>query len=259
MSKLNRVRLIAVGIVMAALSGCATNEQTQTSSGSGQAVQSACEWVTVPLAFKMTQQDGIDPSMTETIIQSSLEGVDSHCDSANGLTPLQILASSLDDRELPIIYHILRQGASVDLAVPAHSPLNESNPRYVGATALHLAAERSNQTAILEMLIDFGASVDAQTNAGATPLHFAAGGGDRLMVELLLERGSDVRAHDERGWTPLHYAASESKYEEVVVALVDFGRADIEATTKSGQTPYDLIAENEALKDSEAAYLLEIR
>ena len=79
------------------------------------------------------------------------------------------------------------------------------------------------------------------------------------MVELLLERGSDVNATDERGWTPLHYAARESESEEVVIALVDLAGANLEATTNSGQTAYDLILANPVLKDTEAAYLLEGR
>ncbi len=256
MSKTNRVRLIVVGIVLMALSSCATDRQGPI--GSAQAAQSACEWVSLPLGIKWTT-GGIDSSLIEIFISSSLEGVDNRCDDINGMTPLQGLATSLDDQELPVIRYILTQGASIDLAVPPDSVLGKSQTHYAGATALHFAADGNGRTAVLEMLIDFGGSVAARTNAGATPLHFAAAGGDPSMVELLLERGSDIRTQDERGWTPLHYAASKSEHVEVVIALVDLGGADPEATTNSGQTPYDLILENPALKDSEAVYLLEIR
>ena len=256
MSKPNRVRLIVAGIVLMALSSCATDRQEPI--GSAPAAQSACVWVSLPIGFKLVAGE-INSSLIETSISFSLEGVDNRCDDINGLTPLQSLATSLDDQELPVIRHILTQGASIDLAMPPDSALAKSQTHYAGATALHFAAEGNGRTAVLEMLIDFGGNVVARTNAGATPLHFAAAGGDPSMVELLLERGSDIRTQDERGWTPLHYAASESEHVEVVIALVDLGEADPEATTNSGQTPYDLILENPALKDSEAVYFLEIR
>lgn len=49
-----------------------------------------------------------------------------------------------------------------------------------GYTALHYAA-RAGHTKVCELLINFGASLDAQTRAGlATPLHRAANAGDYI-------------------------------------------------------------------------------
>lgn len=260
MNQPNRMLPITVGIILATSVGYATSEQAQAPSGSSGSV-SACTWVALPIAFKMIAPfgDGIDSGNIGMFVSSSLEGVNSRCDDINGLTPLQVLSATLDDRELPIIRHVLTQGADIDLAVPPDSPRAESQARYAGATSLHFAADGINRTAILEMLVESGGNIAARTNAGATPLHFAAARGDLDMVALLLERGSDIHARDERGWTALHYAASDGKSEMVVIALVDIGGADIEATTNSGRTAYDLILENETLKDTEASYLLEVR
>ncbi|MDE0129656.1 MAG: ankyrin repeat domain-containing protein [Gammaproteobacteria bacterium] len=260
MNQPNCMLPITVGIILATSGGCAASEQAQAPSGSSGA-ESACVWVAFPIGFKWVApaSGGLDPWIIEMSVSSSLEGVNSRCDDINGLTPLQVLAATLDDRELPIIRHVLTQGADIDLAVPPDSPWAESQARYAGATSLHFAADGSNRTAILEMLVESGGNVAVRTNAGATPLHFAAARGGLEMVELLLERGSDIHARDERGWTALHYAASDSKSEMVVIALVDIGGADIEATTNSGRKAYDLILENETLKETEAVYLLEVR
>lgn len=251
---------IIVGMILAGSGGCATSEQAQAPSRSSGSV-SACTWVALPIAFKMVAPGGgrIDSRNIEMFVSSSLEGINDRCDEINGLTPLQVLAATLDDRELPIIQHVLAHGADIDLAVPTDSPLAESQAHYAGATSLHFAADGDNRAAILKMLVESGGNVTVRTNAGATPLHFAAAKGDLDMIELLLERGSDIHARDEGGWTALHYAARDSKSEMVVIALVDIGGADIEATTNSGRKAYDLILENETLKDNEAAYLLEVR
>jgi ankyrin repeat protein len=53
-------------------------------------------------------------------------------------------------------------------------------------------------------LIDDGANVNARSDYGFTPLHFAAARGDYEVVQFLLDHGADptVRSHD--GNTPLH-------------------------------------------------------
>ena len=72
---------------------------------------------------------------------------------------------------------------------------------------------------------------------------------------MLLEAGAKVEARDKTGWAPLHGAARFNDNPAVVVILLDAG-ADPKAKTGSGRTAFDLIQENEGLKDTDAYWRL---
>ena len=246
MNKPAAIRCVSVGVFLAILGGCAGNGPTPPLG-----TVDACDYAGLAMISKLS-------GMSDHLPFPALEGVNERRGDCRAAPPLLFAAAGLDDGQLPAIRHLMTQGADVKLTVEGEGPIGD-DPRYLGATALHLAAWGSNRVSVLDLLIGFGAEVAARTASDATPLHFAAAAGDPDMVELLLERGADANALDERGWTTLHYAADASEHEDVVTTLVDIGGADLEATTRSGQTASDLILENQALKDTEAAYLLEIR
>lgn len=256
MNSLNSIHSIILVIILSVLLGCRTDSTSSVETPSTDVINNACVWIAVPIGFKMTT--GLNKPLIESAIAGSenLDGINTRCSDLNSLTPIQALSAMLNDAELPLILLLLQQGADVNLAVPADSPAGKN---YIGATALHIAAEGGQKAAILQFLIEFGGDVTARTNDGATPLHFAGAKGDSDMVEVLLEHGSDIEARDQHGWTALHHAARHSKHETVVIALVDLGGADIEATTNSGLTAHDLILDNETLNNSETAILLEVR
>lgn len=56
----------------------------------------------------------------------------------------------------------------------------------------------------VKALIEQGVSVDARSNEGGTPLHWAAAMGHFKVVKYLVEKGADVNARDNYGKTPLH-------------------------------------------------------
>ena len=58
----------------------------------------------------------------------------------------------------------------------------------------------------------------AQNRAGQTPLHMAAGGGHSAVVQLLLESGADVNAKDRRDQTALDLA-QKAGHDEIVELL----------------------------------------
>ena len=96
--------------------------------------------------------------------------------------------------------------------------------------------------------------VNARTEEGVTPLHFAAGYGTPESIIALLEAGAEVNARNEEGVTPLHLAALYGN-PETIAALVEAG-ADGRAETNAGQTPWDLAQDNESIQGTTAYWAL---
>ena len=82
-----------------------------------------------------------------------------------------------------------------------------------------------------------GAGVQATTEDGFTPLHFAAQlNEDSAVVGALLAAGAEIEARDDRGFTPLHRAASVNESLEVIEALIS-GGAKVNAQHDDGIAP----------------------
>ena len=122
---------------------------------------------------------------------------------------------------------LLRQGGDVNAA------------QGDGMTALHWAAVKSD-VEMAEMLLYAGANVKATTRLGAyTPLFLAAKSGRPAMIEMLLEARADMNASTTTGATPLMLAAASGSVEAVTL-LLDEG-ADVNATeSKRSQTGPDV-------------------
>jgi len=82
-------------------------------------------------------------------------------------------------------------------------------PNY-RATPLHVAAQQSS-LAVVNLLIDKGADVNARDKVGRTPLHYALLAGRRDVAKRLLERGADWRITTPEGMTCLHFAAMSNQ------------------------------------------------
>jgi ankyrin repeat protein len=81
----------------------------------------------------------------------------------------------------------------------------------------------------------------ANSDRGATPLHFAAGEGNGDVVNLLLAKGADVNAKDAYGGrTPL-YDAIRARSKDIVAQLLAHG-ADVNARDDRGFTPLHIRA-----------------
>jgi ankyrin repeat protein len=99
-----------------------------------------------------------------------------------------------------------------------------------GATLLTDAAQRSAQ--LTARVLEAGAEVDAPDAAGLTALALAAQAGDDAALSVLLRGGADVDATSRHGQTPLMIAGSA----DAVNALCGAG-ADTDAADPTGQTP----------------------
>lgn len=96
---------------------------------------------------------------------------------------------------------------------------NIINQQSIGSkrTALHIAAER-NYVRVVELLLDKGADVNAETTAGQTPLHLAAENNRQEAVLCLLNSQSSPQAKDHQGRTPL-VLARRAGHEGIVKIL----------------------------------------
>ncbi|XP_074786463.1 B-cell lymphoma 3 protein isoform X1 [Athene noctua] len=120
-------------------------------------------------------------------------GPDLQARNYEGLTPLHVAVSS-GARDSVLL--LLEHGADVD-AVDIKS----------GRSPL-LHAVESNSLEMAELLIQRGASVNAQSYAGCTALHAAAGRGLLGVLRLLLRSGADCALKNYHNDTPLAVASS---------------------------------------------------
>ena len=129
-----------------------------------------------------------------------------------------------------------------------------------GAQAIHLAATHG-WLANLQVLLDFGAMVDALTepidetihritgtpshvpisDAGITPLMVAIQEGFLPVASFLLTKGADVNFRTSDGYSPLHFAACPwwDENADMIELLLAHG-ADKTCRNELGQYPYEL-------------------
>ena len=100
--------------------------------------------------------------------------------------------------------------------------------------------ESNAEEAVVNLLLDHGADIEAVDNGRQTPLHLAARWGRLAIAEVLLERlpPADSSARDEHEDTPLHLAARWG-YESIVNLLIKEG-AHVEEENKFGQSPEEV-------------------
>lgn len=124
-----------------------------------------------------------------------------------------------------------------------------------GESLLQTAAA-AGQLAVARFLLDHGAKVNliGKDTFRLRPLHAAVQAGHKAMVELLLQRGAEVQATDGRGFTPLHYAASMG-FRAIAEVLIE-AKADVNALwnglgEESGRSPLALAAQGGRLEVAE--------
>ncbi len=122
-------------------------------------------------------------------------------------------------------------------------------------TPLHWAGLNPNP-GVISALVKAGADVNARSNDGATPLHFAAANNSTSeAVSQLLKAGAKANARDKDGRTPLHLAARSNANPEVTELLLEAG-ADAKTKDASGMRPIDYAEKNPGLMNTEAYWTL---
>lgn len=111
-----------------------------------------------------------------------------------------------------------------------------------GYTPLGLACLFA-QNEIAAYLIRMGANVNLPSNNAykVAPIHAAASTNNSRLVELLIEKGAEVNVMQASGFTPLHAAAFHGN-DKMVLALLKAG-ANVHVKNQTGYTPADLARE----------------
>ncbi len=128
----------------------------------------------------------------------------------------------------------------------------QGSTRISGSTPLHFASAGARDPAIVSLLVQAGAEVNALDNSRGSPLHSAArSADDPAVIVALAEAGAELDAwvpgiHSPHGWTPLHYAVQRNGNPAVAAALIEAG-ADIHARQNDGPTPLHDAATAEAV------------
>ena len=102
-------------------------------------------------------------------------------------------------------------------------------------TALMLAAFYGKLN-IVKLLRQKSASYDLKDKSGMSAIHYAVDGGNADTLEWILQDGADVNARDySNGWTPLLRAASVNSSKDIARVLVRY-KARIDAMDKEDKT-----------------------
>lgn len=106
------------------------------------------------------------------------------------------------------------------------------------SATIHSAAGGNGDVQTVQGYLDRGTDVNLKDEAGATPLHYAAGAGRLPIVQLLLERGANPNAKTATTeQTPLHVAAIGGHARVVQLLLHHKARANV--TDVHGKTPLE--------------------
>lgn len=164
------------------------------------------------------------------------------------------------NRGIPLSYKNSKQQGWVHLAAKDGSiqkiqvflnhGLSPNDRSGTGATPLHIAAKKGRTSSCDILLTRNDVDVDAQDNAGLTPLQYAVNHRKKKVGASLcqtaacklIQAGANVNVIDWDGCTPLFIAASRGD-EKVVEALI-VGGATLDVSNNSGQTPLHIAVEN---------------
>jgi uncharacterized protein len=139
----------------------------------------------------------------------------------NDRTVRELLAKGFDPNALSrkgdvaLVMAMKEDAPKVATALLAHSKTQLEAANKAGETALMMAALRGNEEWV-RRLLERGAAVN---RPGWTPLHYAATGAATALVTLLLEKGADIEAASPNGTTPLMMAARYGNQESAVLLL----------------------------------------
>jgi ankyrin repeat protein len=134
---------------------------------------------------------------------------------------------------------------------------NPHAPNRAGATALHAAVcSQKASVRVVELLVDWGADVDAATDFGATPLYFAVLAVDEACVRLLLRCGATARVGTAQCAAALGVRLARSPASERICAALQRGAEYWRAEGRSATASTPLAAAQRRRSDALCAATL---
>ena len=118
---------------------------------------------------------------------------------------IQVDATNTADETALMLAANANDLVSANLLIEAGASINRPN-----WTPLHYAASKGH-TAMMRLLIDNDAYIDAESPNGTTPLMMAAYYASHMAVKLMLEEGADPNLQNQDGQTALDVALSKDK------------------------------------------------
>jgi len=118
---------------------------------------------------------------------------------------IQVDATNTADETALMLAANANDLVSANLLIEAGASINRPN-----WTPLHYAASKGH-TAMMRLLIDNDAYIDAESPNGTTPLMMAAYYASHMAVKLMLEEGADPNLQNQDGQTALDMALSKDK------------------------------------------------
>lgn len=141
--------------------------------------------------------------------------------------------SKLDD----ILHAVYRKDlAALRQLTPEDGNLRDQDGR---TPLMHAVLAEDADPAIVKLLVERGADVNAADTQKWTALHFAARDQKAPIVRVLLEAGAAVDPADGFGDTPLWRAVTKTANLDVIKALLEHG-ADPHKKNSSGVAPIDM-------------------
>jgi ankyrin repeat protein len=126
--------------------------------------------------------------------------------------------------------HLINRGANPNL------------PDNNGLTPLHLAAYHSDDTEMIDLLLEAQKKNQGETGVdklgnrvGMTALHNAAIASNEITAKRLIERGADLNGKDKLGRTPLHYAAFFAKNMDIIDVFLNDKHVRINSLDNDGR------------------------
>ena len=104
-----------------------------------------------------------------------------------------------------------------------------------GGTWIHYAVDGGCSKETLQIIIEYGADVNAIDKNNSTALMLACQKGSLEAINVLLNAGADINIRDGNGLTCIHYAVIGGCHKETLQAIIDRGSA-VNATSKYNET-----------------------